>query len=208
MSDTILPATTDDNLLNVLAHHAWQDWPSFTFDQWQQVGEQLAQAKATAEWAVDMTNWALGNWIEYGDAKWGEKYAQAVDVTGLRESTLQRLAYTVRQFGGRPSHPALPFTYHAEVAFLPEPEREAILDQAQEQGLTRARIRQLVQQRKFLRDGKPDDSEIRFVLTQALQDLRQLPPEHWGRLIVWALKPLLKAPGLRDELLTRLQEEA
>jgi len=206
--DTILPATTDDNLLNVLAHHAWQDWPSFTFEQWYALWERLAQAKADAEYAVNTINWLIGNWIEAGEAVHGEKYAQAVALTGLHESYLQRLAYTVRRFEGRPSHPALPFTYHSEVATLSPPDRKAILDQAQEQGLTRARIRQLVQQRKFLRDGKPDDSEIRFVLTQAFQELRQLPPEHWGRLIVWALKPLLKAPGLRDELLTRLQEEA
>src|SRR3954452_5850130 len=61
-----------------------------TYEQWQEVGRFIKKAtNACALW--------LGDWINYGEAKFGEKYQEAIRQTGLDYGTLRNAAYTARR---------------------------------------------------------------------------------------------------------------
>lgn len=53
-----------------------------TFEQWQEVGEFIRKAEGAVHF------W-IGDWLNYGEQKWGEMYAQAIDATGYDYGTLR-----------------------------------------------------------------------------------------------------------------------
>jgi len=77
--------------------------------------------------------WYLGDWLMHGENKWGEKYAQVIDVhqkTGIPINTLrdyQRVAHQV-EFDVRTSN--LDWSIHREVAGLPKVKQKAVLKKA------------------------------------------------------------------------------
>src|SRR3990167_7353402 len=57
-----------------------------TFEQWEEVGRFIKKAEGSVQlW--------LGDWINYGENTWGEKYSQALDQTELDYGTLRNTAY-------------------------------------------------------------------------------------------------------------------
>ena len=54
---------------------SWQPPTELTFEEWTAIGNTLQQVGASL-------NWWIGDWLNYGERKWGEMYAQAVEVTG------------------------------------------------------------------------------------------------------------------------------
>lgn len=52
-----------------------------TFEEWASMGEWLQSAERSLMW------W-IGDWMRFGERKWGEKYAQAIAVTGHSYQTL------------------------------------------------------------------------------------------------------------------------
>ena len=60
-----------------------------TFDQWQLLGETLM-------WMESSVHWWIVDWVEYGEGHFGERFSQALDVTGWREKTLQQYLWVGR----------------------------------------------------------------------------------------------------------------
>ena len=46
--------------------------PKITYEQWENIGGQLGQIEGAIQW------W-IGDWLNFGEHKYGEMYAQAVD---------------------------------------------------------------------------------------------------------------------------------
>lgn len=61
------------------------------FDAWLQTFDFASKMQAGS-------NWWLGDLIEYGEAAYGEKYAQAEDLTHLQYGTLANIARVCRRF--------------------------------------------------------------------------------------------------------------
>src|SRR6185369_298574 len=60
--------------------------PGMKFERWQQLGNDLrAAAKGIQFW--------IGDWIRYGEHEYGEKYAQAIEATGIEGKTLRNYVY-------------------------------------------------------------------------------------------------------------------
>lgn len=57
-----------------------------TFDQWQDVGKFLKKTNQCVQF------W-LGDWLNYGEKKWGEKYSQALEELDYTQGGLQNIAY-------------------------------------------------------------------------------------------------------------------
>ena len=53
-----------------------------TFDQWAAEGSVLLSMARSCMWWV-------GDWIRYGERRYGEKYAQAIEATGMTYGTLR-----------------------------------------------------------------------------------------------------------------------
>src|SRR5689334_6846561 len=61
------------------------------YEQWAQYGRKLALVKKGVQWAI-------GDWINHGERRYGETYAQAVAETGLSEEVLMNYASVARKF--------------------------------------------------------------------------------------------------------------
>jgi hypothetical protein len=77
-----------------------------------------------------VTNWWVGDWVRYGDARWGEKYTEAARITGLDSKTLRNIAYVASRFRLSRRRDNLTWTHHAEVAALVPEQQDEWLDRA------------------------------------------------------------------------------
>ena len=94
------------------------------FDDWQGVGWALGRIR-------DLTAWALGDWLAFGEATFGERYAQGVEATGRAKSTLLEYGRVSRLIPRASRRPGLSFTHHQLVAARKPDEQAKWLDQAQ-----------------------------------------------------------------------------
>jgi len=86
---------------------------NLSFDDWEDLGERLAGARESLRW------W-LGDWVNFGEAAYGEKYAQALDETHYSYSALRNIAYTTKNTPESLRHQDLTFEHHTTVAGLEE----------------------------------------------------------------------------------------
>jgi hypothetical protein len=89
----------------------------------------LAAGTSLAEFGR-VNNWWVGDWVRYGNERWGEKYTQAAKITGLDSKTLRNIAYVASRFDLSRRRDNLTWTHHAEVASLPNDEQERWLDRS------------------------------------------------------------------------------
>ncbi len=93
-----------------------------TVDEWRKEGERLALAHHTSQWA-------LGDWWNYGERKYGEGVEIAA-VLGFEASTLRAYARVARQVESAIRNRALTWSHHAAVAALAPAAQKHMLDQA------------------------------------------------------------------------------
>ena len=105
-----------------------------TYEQWEAYGGVLWTLGQAAQWAI-------GDWIEYGEATYGEKYTQAEALTKRSPDSLMNLAYVARRFPISRRRENLGWSFHAEVASLTPEEADAVLTRAEAEGWSRADVR-------------------------------------------------------------------
>jgi hypothetical protein len=81
------------------------------FEIWQADGQRLLRVEK-------MLPWVLGDWINYGEAKWGEKYSQALTDTDYSYSRLTTFSYVCRRIDFSRRRQELSFGHHEVVAPL------------------------------------------------------------------------------------------
>jgi hypothetical protein len=111
------------------------------FVEWQKMGATLA----TMELGV---NWWIGDWLNYGERQYGEKYTQAITETGRRAQTLMNLAWVASRVEISRRREIVSWSVHAEVAKLDPAEQDRILDQAEAHGWSVRETREAVQSRQ------------------------------------------------------------
>jgi hypothetical protein len=87
----------------------------------------------------------IGDWINYAENKWGEKYNEAMACTGLEYKTLRDYAYVSRsvQLSARADN--LPFRHHSVVAKLKDPEEQKHwLEMAEKHALSYRRLQKSI----------------------------------------------------------------
>lgn len=112
------------------------------FEQWQSIG-------ATLRYLEKSILFWVGDWINYGEKNFGEKYSQAIESTGYDVQTLKNAAWVASKVEKSRRRDNLSFSHHAEVASLPPKEQEEMLDQVQEHGMTRQELRRAIQKSKM-----------------------------------------------------------
>lgn len=83
----------------------------------------------------------VGDLIAYAEARWGEKYAQALDATKSAYGTLANQVYVSKAVTPERRVPGLSFAHHQAVAPLPPEEQTAWLQKAETDNLTRDELR-------------------------------------------------------------------
>ena len=61
-----------------------------SFEEWDALGQKLGEVHNSMAFAI-------GDWINYGQNRWGEKYEEALARTGLTYSTLSEYSYVARK---------------------------------------------------------------------------------------------------------------
>lgn len=74
--------------------------------------------------------WGLGDWIRYGNAKFGERYARAASITGYDVQTLMNMVYVASRFDISRRRENLSWSHHETLAALEPGEQDHWLDQA------------------------------------------------------------------------------
>lgn len=99
---------------------------------------------ATLQKILKGIQWAVGDALNYGERTYGEIYPQAVDLTGLKVSTLYSMKYVASRFQMGQRRPNLSFAHHAAVASIMDVDPGValeILDVAEKNGLTEKEVR-------------------------------------------------------------------
>jgi hypothetical protein len=109
-----------------------------SFDEWDALGQKLAPIARSI-------GFILGDWINYGEERYGAKYDEALKRTGLTYSTLSEYSYVARrvEFCARAQN--LDYSIHRIVAKLKDPdEQKHWLAIAEEHNLSVRRLRKSI----------------------------------------------------------------
>jgi hypothetical protein len=118
---------------------------SITWTQWKKLGE---TAGAMARGSL----WAIGDWINFGEQRFGEKYTQALDVTGLAPERLRVIAWVASRF--KPGRRRMEFSFEAHRELAPikdDTEQDLIMDELAKQGIYQSQ--EIREWRRSERDG-------------------------------------------------------
>jgi hypothetical protein len=117
-------ASRNDQIPNVdLTAVSWTAHVELPYEQWLRTGSRLGLAGRSAAW------W-IGDWVHYGTARFGQKYAAAARVTGYDRQTLMNMVYVANRFESSRRRENLSWSHHAELAALEVPSQELWLERA------------------------------------------------------------------------------
>jgi hypothetical protein len=109
-----------------------------SFDEWDDLGTKLTPVANSIRFIV-------GDWINYGEKRWGSKYKEALARTGLAYTTLSDYAYVARKVEFCLRKQNLDYCLHQAVAKLKTPEqKQHWLDMAEKHDLTVRRLRKSI----------------------------------------------------------------
>src|SRR3990167_9205219 len=114
-----------------------------SFEQWQEVGKQLQKIHGSIQW------W-IGDWLRFGERKYGETYSQAIEETGLDYDTLATYKRVAENMDFTRRRVNLSWSAHQEICSAPENKRDGLLDKADKENLSSRKLRELVKEYKKL----------------------------------------------------------
>jgi hypothetical protein len=117
--------------------------PDLPFERYESIGAMLGELHKSAAFLI-------GDWLNYGEHVYGEKYAQAALVLGLSEQTCANYASVANRVPPSRRRYGVSFTKHQEVASLAPNDQRHWLKVAADEGLTRAELRERLRPLKGL----------------------------------------------------------
>jgi hypothetical protein len=124
---------------------SWQPQHAISLSQWVADGQRLGAIGRGV-------NWWLGDWLRFGNAKFGERYVRASRITGYDVQTLMNMVYVASRFEAGRRSERLSWSHHAELAALEASDQEQWLTRAEEERLSvrdlRAELRRVTRVRE------------------------------------------------------------
>ena len=102
------------------------------------------------------SQWWIGDWIRYGTARWGERYAEAARVTKYDAASLRNMAWVASRFDLSLRSDKLTWSHHVLLAPLEPEEQRSWIDHAIAERLSVADLRKEL--RTTLGGGRSDDA--------------------------------------------------
>lgn len=102
----------------------WAAPPGMTFEEWERTGHTLQQIQGAV-------NWWVGDWLNEGEKRYGETYAQAIEATGWKYEQLALCKWVASSVEFSIRIENLSWTHHREVAALPPNEQADLLQWAE-----------------------------------------------------------------------------
>jgi hypothetical protein len=117
-----------------LSKIAWAPQRDLDHSGWLATGRRLGAIGRCSQW------W-IGDWVRYGTARWGEKYAEAARVTGYDIASLRNMAWVASRFDLSLRNDKLTWSHHVLLAPLAVEEQRRWLRHASEERLSVADLR-------------------------------------------------------------------
>ncbi len=109
-----------------------------TFEEWDALGQKLAPIGKSI-------GFIIGDWINYGEGRYGGKYEEALERSGMAYQTLRNYAYVARRVEMSLRKDNLDLHHHLVVAKLKTPdEKQYWLDMAEKHKLGIRRLRKSI----------------------------------------------------------------
>ena len=113
---------------------AWVPNREMELPEWAEAGRRLGAMGRCGQWG-------LGDWIQYGNVKFGERYSRAARITGYDVQTLMNMVYVASKFEISRRRENLSWSHHESVASLEADEQDHWLDLAVARGLSVSDLR-------------------------------------------------------------------
>lgn len=126
----------------------WAAAPGMSQEQWAAAGRRIATVGGAWRW------W-LGDWINFASKRWGDKYDEAVEITGLSYQSLADAARVSRVFDISRRRENLSWSHHEEVASLDHEAQDHWLNLCENEGLSRKKLRKALEKAKALPSTTP-----------------------------------------------------
>lgn len=136
-------------------------------DEWLKGWAQLKKVSGVVQWA-------MGDWLAYGERNYGEEIAQALDDDDYDYKTLTNWKYVAGKVDTSRRRESVSFSKHAEVAPLDPEDQDRVLEKAEKENLT---VRQVRDEVKAIRGTKTDDpnKSIRDSIDLINKEVAKLP---------------------------------
>jgi hypothetical protein len=146
----IPPATNVPNEPRAgLTSVAWQARGVLPFAVWVEQGRKLGLTGRSAGW------W-IGDWLNYGNARYGERYVRAAKITGYDVQTLMNMVYVASHIEPSRRREKLSWSHHAEVVALGPTEQDGWLDRAENDRLSVKCLREALRRSRMVSAGDED----------------------------------------------------
>jgi hypothetical protein len=117
-----------------LTRVGWRPTAEIDLAEWSAVGRRFGEIGRCSQW------W-LGDWIHYGNAKFGERYSRAVKLTGYDVQSLMNMVYVASRFEISRRRENLSWSHHSTLAPLEPASQEYWLSRALAEKLSVADLR-------------------------------------------------------------------
>lgn len=114
---------------------------NISFEEWESIGQLLQRVERSVRWWV-------GDWLAFGERKYGETYAQAVEVTGYDVQSLKDMVWVSSRIEPSQRRDDLTWSHHREVAALEPDARKAWLSKAADEQMSTRELRTQVKDKK------------------------------------------------------------
>lgn len=102
---------------------SWDPHQNISFPEWVEHGRRLGRMGRGIGW------W-IGDWLRFGNATYGERYAPVARMTGYDRQSLMNMVYVASSVEPARRREELSWSHHAEIAALEPAEQDAWLDRA------------------------------------------------------------------------------
>lgn len=126
---------------------AWVPQEDLGQAEWLSTGRRLGTIGRCSQW------W-IGDWIRYGTARWGEKYAEAARVTGYDVASLRNMAWVAAQFDLSLRSDKLSWSHHVLLAPLDTDGQCHWIERAERERLSVADLRLELRANGYGRDSE------------------------------------------------------
>lgn len=117
-------------------------------DDWTAAGAMLGRIGRACQW------W-IGDWLNYGERRYGETYAQGIEATGYEYQTVAQMAWVAGKVELSRRRESLSWSHHVEVAALDPAEQDRWLDRAEAEGWARNELRREIKAPSLLDPPSP-----------------------------------------------------
>lgn len=119
-----------------------------TLEEWIDAGRVLQAAATSIQWWV-------GDWLNHGEAAYGEKYAQGIEITGMAYGTLANWASVAKAFPPERRNADVQWSSHAILQGCEPAVQDAWLAQAAKEGWTTAALEKAMKETS----GEPPEGD-------------------------------------------------